>query len=295
MQLANRLAAEIVSVDSMQVYKRMDIGTAKPDTYELAAVPHHMVSIAEPWESFSVAKFVDLADAAIAQIVARGKRVLITAGTPLYLMGLMYGMFDGPSADEAFRREVRKRAAREGTANLHKELSKIDPQSAERIHANDLKRIERALEVFHLTGRKLSEQQTQWSSGTLRYPACVVGIRRDKDDLSRRINARVHAMIEAGLVDEVRCLRDDPHGLSEQARQALGYAEIISHLTRKLSLSEAIEKIKINTRQFAKHQRTWFRKFTMAHWLDVGPDETTDRIVERLMQLITATASTTVP
>jgi tRNA dimethylallyltransferase len=283
MELAPRLNAEILSIDSMQVYRRMDIGTAKPTPAERAAVPHHLIDVAEPSKSFSVSRYVELADAAIADIHARGRRVLAVAGTPLYLMGLMHGLFDGPSADEGFRAHLRARASREGTPALHAELEKIDPRASERIHPNDLKRIERALEVFHLTGRPLSEQQVQWDAGALRYPAVVVGIRRSREDVSRRIRLRVEAMIETGLVEEVRALAGE---LGEQSRQAVGYAEILAHLRGACSLGDAVERIKINTRQFAKHQRTWFRKFPMTQWVDVEPDEATKSINERLWQAI---------
>ncbi|MCG8406290.1 MAG: tRNA (adenosine(37)-N6)-dimethylallyltransferase MiaA [Phycisphaerales bacterium] len=286
--LAERLDAEIVSVDSMQVYRRMDIGTAKPTPGERRQVPHHLIDVVEPSEAFSVARFVDLADGAIAEIAARGRMPLTVAGTPLYLMGLMYGMFEGPSADEAFRADLSRRAEHEGLPALHAELARVDPEAAARIHPNDYKRIERALEVYHLSGQPLSAQQGQWDANEMRYPATVVGIRREKDDASRRINARVKAMIQAGLVDEVRSLLDEPDGLSEQARQALGYAEIIDHLQGGTGLEEAVERIKIHTRRLAKHQRTWFRKFRTVRWLDVTPDETTSSICGRLAELVEA-------
>jgi len=286
LDLAERLDAEILSIDSMQVYRRMDIGTAKPSQAELSRVQHHMIDVAEPSESFSVARFADEADRAIADIFSRRHRVLALAGTPLYLMGLMYGMFEGPSANEGFRAALRDRAGREGTATLHAELAKVDSEAARRIHPNDYKRIERALEVWQATGRPLSEQQQQWSATTLRYPAVVVGIRREREDTARRINARVKAMVQAGLVDEVQALLAAPGGLSQQARQALGYAQIIAHLDGKLSLEEAVEQIKIQTRQFAKHQRTWFRKFPMTRWLDVASEEPTPSISARLVTLI---------
>lgn len=283
--LAHRLNAEILSIDSMQVYRRMDIGTAKPSPAERAEVRHHLIDIAEPAEAFSVARFVELADAAIVDIVSRGKAVLALGGTPLYVMGLMYGMFDGPSANEAYRDELRERARREGTPALHQELSRVDPEAAGRIHPNDLKRIERGLEVWRATGRPLSTQQTQWA-GPMRYPATVMGIRREKEDQSRRINARVKSMIEAGLLDEVRALLAEPGGLGEQARQALGYAQIIAHLRGERTRDEAFEEIKIQTRRFAKHQRTWFRKFTMARWVDVSAADPTEAIVDRLHSAI---------
>jgi len=268
MELAPRIDAEIVSVDSMQVYRHMDIGTAKPTITDRAAVPHHLIDIVDPSESMSVARFVGFADAAISDIRARGKRALIVGGTPLYLMGLMYGLFDGPSADPALRDELRARADREGIAALHAELRTVDPTAADRIHLNDYKRIERAIEVFRLTGLPLSQQQVQWSDGKLRYPAAIVGIARDKEDASKRINVRVRQMIDDGLVEEVERLKQD-FDLSEQARQALGYAEILRYLGGELPLSETIEEIKIHTRQFAKHQRTWYRKFPQTQWIEI--------------------------
>ncbi len=272
MALAPKINAEIVSVDSMQVYRHMDIGTAKPTPADLAVVPHHMIDIVDPSEAMSVARFVELADAAIADILARGHRALIVGGTPLYLMGLMYGLFDGPSADAVFRDELRARADREGIATLHAELRTVDPTAADRIHLNDYKRIERALEVFRLTGRPLSQQQVQWTEGKLRYPATIVGIARHKDDASRRINDRVRQMLDDGLVAEVERLKRD-FELSQQARQALGYAEILRFLAGELPLSEAVEEIKIHTRQFAKHQRTWYRKFPQTQWIEVSEGE----------------------
>ncbi len=286
--LAESLGAEIVSVDSMQVYRRMDIGTAKATGEERRRAPHHLIDVAEPCESFSAARFTAMADAAIAEISARGRRPLVVAGTPLYLMSLMYGMFEGPSADAAFRAELREQAERRGNAALHAELAGVDPQAAERIHPNDYKRIERALEVHHLTGQPLSQQQTQWTAETMRYPAAVVGIRRTKEDASRRTNARVKTMIDAGLVDEVRSLLAEPNGLSEQARQALGYAQIIAHLGGEMPLADAVEQIKMQTRRLAKHQRTWFRKFRSAQWLDVAADESTASICSRLEAIIDA-------
>ena len=282
MHLAARWNAEILSVDSMQVYRRMDIGTAKPTPAELAAVPHHLIDVVEPSEAMSVARFVELADAAIADIRRRGRTVLIVGGTPLYLMGLMYGLFDGPAANDALRAELRDRAAREGIATLHAELARVDPDAATRIHPNDYKRIERALEVFKLTGRPLSAQQVQWAAGVLRHDAVILGIRRAKEDASRRINARVKQMIEQGLLDEVRRLTAEPTPMSEQARQALGYAEILSHLRGECALDDAIERIKINTRQFAKHQRTWYRKFPQTRWIDIAAEESVESMTERL-------------
>jgi tRNA dimethylallyltransferase len=282
--LAERLGAEIISVDSMQIYRRMDIGTAKPSEAERQRVRHHLIDVAEPAEPFSAARFVEQADAAIADIHGRGQAALAVAGTPFYLMALLYGLFEGPSADAEVRARIRQRAEREGAAALHSELARIDPEAARRIHPNDMRRIERALEVWELTGRPISALQRQWTRPP-RYPFRAVGLRRSREDLSRRINARVRGMIEAGLVDEVRRLISEPGcpqpgDLSEQARQALGYAEMIAHLRGETSLNDAVEAIKINTRRFAKSQRTWFRRIPGVHWLDVPAETEAETMLE---------------
>ncbi|MEE8170739.1 MAG: tRNA (adenosine(37)-N6)-dimethylallyltransferase MiaA [Phycisphaerae bacterium] len=279
--LAAQFELEIVSVDSMQVYRRMDIGTAKPSREQRARVPHHLVGVIEPHESFTAARFVELADAAVADIQMRGRTPLLVAGTPFYLMAFLYGMFKGPSADESYRSEVRARAAREGPSALYDQLVAIDPAAAARIHPNDLHRIERALEVHFQTGRRISELQREWE-GPPRYAVRAVGLRRSRDDLAHRINARVRSMIEAGLVDEVRALLAEPGGLSVQARQALGYAQIMDHLEGGASLADAVETIKIGTRRLAKSQRTWFRRFRQTEWLDVEPDEAAASISQRV-------------
>ncbi|HPF40003.1 MAG TPA: tRNA (adenosine(37)-N6)-dimethylallyltransferase MiaA [Phycisphaerae bacterium] len=284
--IADRLNAEIVSVDSMQVYRGMDIGTAKASPAELASTPHHLIDVVDPWDAFSAARFTAMADAAIEDITRRGRRPLIVGGTPLYVMSLIFGMFEGPSADAAFRDSLRRRAETDGTPALHVDLNRIDPEAASRIHPNDYKRIERALEVHHITGQTLSSLQTQWDSGRTRYPTRAIGLRREKEDASRRINARVRQMIAEGLVEETRRLLAHPNGMSEQARQALGYAQIIDHLEGRCSLEDAIEQIKIQTRRFAKHQRTWFRKFLFAKWIDVAETDTIESVADSALALL---------
>ncbi len=285
--LAERLGADLLSVDSMQVYRGMDIGTAKPSSAERARVKHHLIDVAEPSESFSVARFVAAADDVLAACAEQHQPILAVAGTPLYLMALLHGLFDGPSADPAIRDRIRRRAAEHGAPAMHAELARVDPAAAERIHPNDLRRIERALEVFELTGRPISAQQRQWS-GRPRHAFTSVGLRRQRDDLSRRINDRVRAMMAAGLLDEVRRLLADPAGLSEQAAEATGYAELIAHCRGQCSLEEAVEAIKIHTRQLAKHQRTWFRRLRDTHWMDLSPGENSAGRVDEIARLLRA-------
>ena len=275
--LARELRAEIVSVDSMKVYRRMDIGTAKPDSAERAETPHHLLDVVDSWEPFSTARFVELAEGAIDAAHARGRPIVAVGGTVLYLKCLYEGMFEGPSADAAFRAALRERAEREGIEKLHAELAAVDSEAAARIHLNDLRRIERALEVHHLTGQSITSLQRQWGEARTRRPDWDwrwLGLRREKTDASRRINARVLRMIEQGLEVEARTIWEDPRGVSEQARQAVGYAEWFNFFRGNGSRAEVIERIKINSRHLAKHQRTWLRRFSQIRWVDLAEGQT---------------------
>ncbi|MGH7226083.1 MAG: tRNA (adenosine(37)-N6)-dimethylallyltransferase MiaA, partial [Gemmataceae bacterium] len=234
--LAERLGAEIVSMDSMTLYRRMDIGTAKPSAEERRRVPHHLIDVLEAWESASVAWWLERAVACCRDIAERGKRPLIVGGTPLYLKALLYGLFEGPSGDEAIRRRLIAEAEALGSAVLHARLAVVDPVSAERLHPNDVRRIVRALEVWELTGRPLSAWQTQWrqragsaSDGmNVAYASGsspVLCLDTPRDELYARIDARVQRMIAEGWLEEARQLRQLQEPLSRQAAQALGYKE----------------------------------------------------------------------
>lgn len=283
-ELARRIGAEIISVDSMKVYRRMDIATAKPTPAVQRGVRHHLLDVIEPWEEFSVGRFVQLAEDAVADIASRGRPILAVGGTALYIKALSEGLFEGPSADPQIRDLLHRRADSEGVAALHQELRRVDPEAAGRIHPNDLRRIVRALEVHRITGTPISELQTQWDRQRTRHPCSLIGLRREREDQNRRTNARVKRMIERGLVEEVRFLLSLPQPLSTAARQALGYAEIIEHLSGKVSLAEAVEMIKINTRRFAKAQRTWFKRFRETSWIDLVPETEVAEAVDRILQ-----------
>lgn len=276
--LAGHVGGEIVSVDSMKVYRGMDIGTAKPSPADRATIPHHLIDVADPWEAFSVARFVTLADEAVADIHRRGRPVVAVGGTVLYLKCWYEGLFAGPGADPAIRAAIRRRAATEGLDVLHAELTRIDPPAAARIHRNDLRRIERALEVYQLTGEPISRLQQQWGNARPRRPDWdwrLIGLRRERDETNRRINLRVKRMVEAGLVEEARRVWADPRGVGPQARQAVGYAELFDHFAGRGGLEEAIEQIKIHSRQLAKQQRTWLRRLPGVQWIDAsGIDDT---------------------
>ncbi|HXG08876.1 MAG TPA: tRNA (adenosine(37)-N6)-dimethylallyltransferase MiaA [Gemmataceae bacterium] len=280
-ELAERLGAEIVSMDSMALYRGMDIGTAKPGPEERRRVPHHLIDVLDPWESASVAWWLERAAACCRDIRQRGKRVLFVGGTPLYLKALLRGLFHGPPADPALRQRLEEEAERLGRPALHARLAQVDPVAAARLHPNDLRRVIRALEVWELTGRPISAWQTQWQrdgktepegdGGTdrpelplspvpasTRYP--VIYLDRPRAELYARIDARVRQMVEAGLVEEVQALRRLPRPISRAAAQALGYKEMFAYLDGRATLEETIARIQTRSRNFAKRQLTWFRR-----------------------------------
>ena len=261
--LARRFGAEILSVDSMQVYRGMDIGTAKPTAAEQHEVRHHLIDVVDPNEVFTVARFVEMADAVIADAAARNVPLIAVGGTPLYFKSLFEGLFDGPSANAALRARLGEMSGED----LHRRLTEVDPPAAARIHLNDRKRMIRALEVHELTGRPISSFQTDWGSARVRHEATWVGLLWDKEALNRRINARVKAMIAAGWVDETRRLLNRFGELSKTAAEATGYRELIEHVRGRMSLDDAVEQIKIGTRQLARRQMKWFRRFGGVKWV----------------------------
>jgi len=281
-ELAKKIDAEIISIDSMKVYRRMDIGTAKPSKEVRKQLNYHLIDIIEPSESFSVDAFLSLTEKAVKDIEAKGKPVVAVGGTAMYIKALLHGIFDGPSTDDNIRRQLKEQIAQVGLAELHKKLTLIDPAAAERIHPNDEKRIIRALEVYELTGKPISDFQQQFSAQP-KDDWLVLGLQREKTDASHRINERVKKMIELGLIDEVKALLAESKPLSQQARCAIGYAEIIAHLEGKETLDKSIEQIKINTRRFAKAQRTWFKTFRFVNWLDVGQNDTVEQVLDRAL------------
>ena len=285
-ELAKRIGAEIVVVDSMKVYRRMNIGTGKPTADRRAEVRYHMIDVVEPSEEFSVARYIDHASRVIADIHDRGRPILAVGGTALYIKGLAQGLFEGPGHDPEFRAQLRARADQEGNEPLHAELREVDPEAAERIHLNDYRRIERALEVHHLAGVPITQLQTQWDSEEGDFDCRFIGLRRDLADQNHLINNRARKMVRTGLLDEVRALLAEDKPLSTQASQAVGYAELIRHLRGNLSLEDAVEKIKIHSRRLGKSQRTWFKRFRDVEWFDLAVNESADSIVDRTLDRV---------
>jgi tRNA dimethylallyltransferase len=270
LEVARRLNAEILSLDSMAVYRGLDIGTAKPSAEERGQVPHHLIDLVEPDEEFSLAQYLSAATRACETVRARGRVPLFVGGTPLYLKALLRGIFEGPPADWEFRRRVLAEAAERGGDWLHQRLAQVDPPAARRLHPHDTRRLVRALEVFEKTGRPISDWQQQFDRARPAAACRVFVVDWPRDELYRRIDVRVEAMFAAGLIDEVRLLLAAGKNLGRTARQALGYREVLDHLAGKLDLPETIDLVKTRTRQFAKRQLTWFRSLSECRWVGMG-------------------------
>jgi tRNA dimethylallyltransferase len=269
-RLAEALGGEVVSADAMAVYRGMDIGTAKPSAAELALAPHHLVSVLEPEDRCDVSRWLGLAEAAIAGIHGRGRVAVVCGGSPLYTKALVEGLSAGAPRDEAVRAALNARYQDEGAEALFAELARVDPAYAAQRHANDQKRVVRALEVHALTGRPYSSFHTTDGVRRADYRCLQLGLQWERETLHRRINARAKAMFAAGLVDEVRALAGR---LSPEARQAVGYKEVLDHLAGAYGLDEALELVKRHSRHLAKHQLTWYRRFVDIAWLPGDADD----------------------
>lgn len=289
LELADRLRAErgptleMVSLDSMTLYRRMDIGTAKPSAEERRRVPHHLFDILEPSQEFSVAEYLVAAEQACREIVTRGGTPLFVGGTGLYLRSLLRGVFEGPPANDELRQRLESEAARDGAEALHRRLRQVDPGIADRLHPNDLRRVVRALEVVELTGQPMSAQHREESLPLDQRPPNVLWLAPPRDWLYDRINHRVVAMLEAGWLDEVRSLLSEPFPLSHTASQALGYKELIEHLRGERPLAETITLIQTRTRQFAKRQHTWFRNLEECRALPICGHETPEEVAAQFV------------
>lgn len=283
--LAERIDAEVVSLDSMTLYRGLDVGTAKPTAAERHAIPHHLLDLLDPWEEFSVAEYLAAAERVCREIVARGRVPLFVGGTGLYLRSLLRGVFAGPAADWEYRRRLEAQARTHSPGWLHEQLRQVDPAAAARLHPADERRLIRALEIHHRTGRPASEQQQEQPLPPEQRPPHVYWLVPPRHWLHQRINARVEQMLQQGLVEEVRRLLADPRGLSRTARQALGYKEIIEHLEGGCPLPEAVERLKTRTRQFAKRQYTWFRHLEECRPVPITGEESAAEIAARMMHL----------
>ena len=267
--LAQRFHGEVVSVDSMQIYRGMAIGTAAPTPEEMEGVPHHMIGVADPAEQWSAARFVAAADRCVQDILRRGKQPIFVGGTGLYLDALVRGSaFAAGQQGGPVRRELQARLAQEGAAALLAELAQVDPETAARLHLRDEKRILRALEVYQETGETISEHDRKSRETPDRYDALYIGLSfRDRQDLRDRIDRRVDAMVAQGLPEEVRQLLSSGLPRDATALQAIGYKQFLAVADGTATEAEAVEEIKLRSRQYAKRQLTWLRRNPAIHWI----------------------------
>ncbi len=265
LELCRQSGAEVVSLDSMLVYRGLDIGTAKPTAAERAAVPHHLIDLVEPNERFDVQQFLAALRTALVDLERRGVPALLVGGTGFYLAAVLRGQFDGPPVDAELRKELEARAVELGPERLHEELAAVDPASAARLHPRDVRRVVRALEVQRQTGQPLSAWQQEWGGerSARERRARLVGLELGPDELDRRIRARTAAMLDAGWREEALAVRAGP-GFGPTAVQALGYREVLAWADGALTRAEAEAAIALRTRQFARRQRTWYRKFALS-------------------------------
>lgn len=285
--LCKLIGGEVISADSMQIYRGMDILSAKPTADEMQGVPHHMIGIVDPAERFSAPRYRDMARQVIAEVAARGKRPVLCGGTGLYINAVTRPMEFSERCDPDLRAELLALAdAPGGRRRLHDMLRQIDPEAAERLHENDVRRVSRAIEVYRLTGRTQSEQSRMDAQREGGYREVLFVLRWPREELYRRIDARVEDMLRAGLVEEVRRLRMDAR-LHPTALQAIGYKEIAAALDGKLSMGEAVALVKQLSRNYAKKQMTWFRRDPRAIWID-APGKTPEEIAAEMCALMRA-------
>jgi tRNA dimethylallyltransferase len=273
LELARLLNAEILSLDSMALYRGLDIGTAKPTSDQQRQVPHHLIDLVEPEDEFSVAQYCDTAAAAVAEITARGRQALFVGGTPLYLKALLRGIFEGPPADWAWRTEIEERAAANDPGWLHARLAEVDPRAAARLHPHDTRRLIRALEVHAKTGRPISDWQQQFDRGREADECRVFVLDWPREQLYQLIDRRVEAMFAEGLVAEVQGLLEHGRHFGRTARQAVGYREVLEHLEGTRDLAATIELVQQRTRQFSRRQLTWFRSLSECRTVPVTEGE----------------------
>lgn len=278
-ELAKELDAEIISADSMQIYKGMDIATAKPSISERDGIPHHLMDFLDPCEAFSVADYVRLAREKISDIAARGKLPMIVGGTGLYISSLINNIqFEESECDYAYREQLRQLAAEKGNGYLMDMLKEIDPETAASLHENNQSRVIRALEVYKITGKTMSQTQKESRAVPSPYEPCMIALDYDRSQLYDRINRRVDIMLEEGLLEEARAFysRED----YPTAAQAIGYKELLPYLKGSEELDTCVEKLKQETRKYAKRQLTWFRKDERIHWIKVTDNTDSREILE---------------
>lgn len=286
-KIAKQMNGEIISADSMQIYKYMDIGTAKPSVEERQGVPHHLLDVVYPDENFNVALYKNLATKKIKEVYSRGKLPIVAGGTGLYINSLIYPLdFTDAHEDKRYREKLEREMEEKGKGYLYNKLKLVDPQTADRLHPNDVRRIIRALEVYHITGKPMSEYYGRDIRRNDQYSIILVGLTMDRDRLYNRINKRVDLMVENGLVDEVKWLMEKGYDRHLNSMQGLGYKEIIQYLLGWRTLEEAIYILKRDTRRFAKRQLTWFRRLTHVNWIEIDKFEDKEELIKHICDCV---------
>lgn len=280
--LAQRIGAEILSLDSMAVYKRLDIGTAKPSPEEQRQCPHHLIDLVEPSEDFSLAEYLSAAHEKAAEIRARGRRVLFVGGTPLYLKSLLRGLSQGPPPDWELRSRLEEQAKSQGPNFLRQQVAEVDPPTAERLHANDTRRLIRALEFHAATGTRISDWQSQFATPRPEQIGRAFALRWEREPLYERIDRRVDVMFAEGWVDEVRSLLDQGIRLGRTASQAVGYEEILGYLENRGDLDAAVALTKFRTHNLARKQETWFRSLEEVESIGIDQSVSLESLADTL-------------
>lgn len=285
--LAKELNGEVVSCDSMQVYRRMDIGTAKPTLEEMQGIPHHMIDVAEPWEDFSVSRYCEMAAPIVDDIISRGKTAVIAGGTGLYMDALIRGNAFAPFPATGVRERLEAQADAEGMEAMLSRLRAVDPDAARRLHLSDRKRILRALEVYLETGETITEHNRKTQAVPPRYSPLWLGLDfARRGELYRRIDLRVGLMLEQGLVEEIRGLLADGIPEKATAMQAIGYKEFVDALDGRCTIEEAADQVRQSSRRYAKRQLTWFRRNKAIHWLIRDTGDTGREILESARRIV---------
>ncbi|MBF0411106.1 MAG: tRNA (adenosine(37)-N6)-dimethylallyltransferase MiaA [Desulfamplus sp.] len=284
-EIARRFNGEIIGADSMQIYKYMDIGTAKPDKSERELAPHHLIDFLEPDKEFDVGKYMETADAAINDISSRSKLPIVVGGTGFYIKALVHGLFRDRTVDADVIKRLEQEKDEKGSHILHERLALLDPEAAQRIHPNDSFRIVRALEVVEVTGNPISAFQKQHGFSSQRYIPLKIALYMDREELYQRIEQRVDIMIEQGFVDEVKSLINKGYGCDLKSMQSIGYRHICDFLCNSISWDETIRTLKRDTRRYAKRQLTWFRQDTDMIWLALDKTYQAEELIKRFIEL----------
>lgn len=285
-ELAKRINGAIISADSMQVYRHMDIGSAKITKEEMDGIPHYLIDVLEPYEEFSVHLFKQMAEKALEEIYEKGMIPIIVGGTGFYIQALLYDIqFTDTNTDTEYREKMEKMVEDQGPEWLHDRLKEVDPEAANQIHANNVKRVIRALEYFHQTGQKISEHNAEERQRTSPYCHVYFVLNRDRAELYRRIDLRVDIMLENGLLDEVKKLKEMGYTRDMVAMKGLGYKEILDYFSGDISLDEAIYRVKRDSRHFAKRQLTWFRRERDVTWVELD-GRSFDEVLDEMISLL---------